>query len=271
MTWLIMIVYGFIAALGQILPVSAAAHDRFLSFMFNFEPNQPLMQLHIHFAVFATVLFVYRNKVGHIYQENKFQSSRRQSDEAALLDGKVVMFMLVPAALGLLISRLFGDPSGSLPSMVIMLVLSGTLLYIPHFLPSGNRNSSHMSPLEAIVYGLCAGISVIPGLSWIGSILSLGSLRGCSRTYLLDMALLLLLPLMLLQIVIDLIAVLLAGFAMLTWVYWLQCLAAGLAAFLATSLAIGAMRFLSVNRGFTMFAYFNWGLGIFGFVLYLMI
>ena len=244
MTWLIMIVYGFIAALGQILPVSAAAHDRFLSFMFNFEPNQPLMQLHIHFAVFATVLFVYRNKVGHIYQENKFQSSRRQSDEAALLDGKVVMFMLV---------------------------LSGTLLYIPHFLPSGNRNSSHMSPLEAIVYGLCAGISVIPGLSWIGSILSLGSLRGCSRTYLLDMALLLLLPLMLLQIVIDLIAVLLAGFAMLTWVYWLQCLAAGLAAFLATSLAIGAMRFLSVNRGFTMFAYFNWGLGIFGFVLYLMI
>jgi undecaprenyl pyrophosphate phosphatase UppP len=229
------------------------------------------MALHIHLAIFATVFFVYRHRVGHIYQQNKLRGSRRQFDTGAILDGKVVISMLVPASLGLLLSNWAPNLAGSFPRLIVLLTVSGILLYIPHFLPSGNRDSNHLSRLEAILFGFCAGLSVLPGLSWMGGILAVGSLRGCSRTYLLDMALLLVLPLMLLQILLDLLAVLAVGFAGLTWVYWLQCLAAGIAAFLGASVAIGALRFLSINRGYTGFAYYNWGLAIFSFILYLMI
>ena len=80
-----------------------------------------------------------------------------------------------------------------------------------------------------------------------------------------------LLPLLLVQILLDLIALMLSGLAALSLLYWLRCVLAGVAAFGGACLGIGCMRFLAVERGYTAFAYFNWGLGIFGFILYLMI
>ena len=271
MDWLITILYGFFSALGQILPVSAAAHDYFLRLMTRFDTNQPLLMLHIHLAILAAIFLVYRSRIAHTYREVKTRKNRRQSDNEAALDWEVVKSMLVPAALGLLLTGWAQNRFDGLPGVVLLLLVSGTVLYIPHFLPMGNRDSNHLSRLEAIWFGLCAGFSALPGLSRTGGILSAGALRGCSRSYLLDMAMLVLVPLMLLQILLDLFALLAGGLAVLTMAYWIKCLLAGLAAFGGAALGLGAMRFLSVNRGFTMFAYYNWGLGIFGFILYLMV
>ena len=276
MDWLVYIFYGFITGLGELLPVSAGAHDYFLHLMTRFEPDQPLLRLCIHLAALCALAVLCRHRIGHVWREMRLASQparlrRRQPDLVAVLDGRVVLTVLLPAALGLVLTKAVSSRFGSLPLTALLLLVTGTAIYVPHFLPGANRDSRHLSRLEALGFGLCAGLSAFPGVSRMGGLLSAGAIRGCSRSYMLDIAFLLLLPLLALMAALDLLALLSAGAAALTLVYVLQCLLAGVAAFGGASLAIAAMRFVSVNMGYTVFAYYNWGLGIFGFILYLMI
>ena len=276
MAWFVSILYGFLTGLGELLPVSAGAHDFFLQLMTSFDPQQPLLRLCIHLATFCALGIMCRHRAFHIYRELHIASQpsrrrKRQPDLVAVLDGKVLMTMLVPAAIGLLLTRWVQSRFDGLLMTVVLLLLSGTVIYVPHFLPGANRDSRHLSRLEAIWFGICAGLSAFPGVSRMGGVLSAGAKRGCSRSYMLDLVFLLLLPLLAAMVVMDLFAMLSVGLSAVTFVYLLQCILAGGAAFGGACLAIGAMRFLSVNMGYTLFAYYNWGLGIFGFILYLML
>ncbi len=276
MDWIICIFYGFLSGLGELLPVSAGAHDYFLQMIAGIDSQQPLLRFCIHLATLCALALMCRHRAFHIYREMHIasQSSRRrkrQPDLVAVLDGRVLITMLVPAGIGILMTRWVQAQYGSLLLTVVMLLLSGTAIYVPHYLPSANRDSRHLSRLEAIWFGICAGLAALPGLSRMGGVLSAGAIRGCSRSYMLDIAFLLLMPLLALMAVLDLLALLSAGVATVTFLYLLQCILAGAAAFGGACLATGAMRFVSVNMGYTLFAYYNWGLGIFGFILYLMI
>ena len=276
MDWLVYIFYGFITGLGELLPVSTGAHDYFLELMTRFDPQQPLLRLCIHAAALGALAVFSRHRVAHIYREMHIASQparrrKRQPDLVAVLDGRVLLTALLPAAIGLLLTTFIRKQGQSLPFVVLLLIASGAALYAPHFLPGANRDSRHLSRLEALFFGVCAGLSAFPGISRMGGVLSAGALSGCDRSYLLDIAYLLLIPLLAIMVVLDLLALLVSGFAAITLMYFFQCLLAGAAAFGGACLAVATMRFLSVNMGYTAFAYYNWGLGIFGFILYLMI
>lgn len=275
MDWLFSVFYGFISGLGLILPVSVEAHDYFLELMTNIETNRPWMQFGIHVAVLAALCLFQRHRLAHIYREMRLASvparrRKRQPDMIAVLDGRVVLTMLIPAGIGLLLTGFISNRSGNLPMVSLLLLISGVVIYCPHFLQIGNRDSRHLSRLEAIFYGIFAGLSAFPGVSRTGMILSAGALRGCGRTYLLDLTCLLLIPLLILMVIMDLFAVLVAGTA-ITLVQMLQYFLCAITAFGGASLAIASMRFLAVNRGYIVFSYYNWGMSILGFILYLMI
>lgn len=276
MDWLVYIFYGFITGLGQLLPVSTGAHDFFLEQMTHFDTTQPLMRLFIHVSSLLAVFVFCRYRAFHVYRELRIASQpprrrKRQPDLMAVLDGRVILIILIPAALGVLLTSVAASVCRSLPAVVVLLILSGLVIYVPHFLMTGNRDSRHASRAEASFLGLCAGLSAFPGISRMGMLLSIGAARGYSRSYLLDIAFLLMLPLLALLILLDLFALLAGGLAGLTLLCALKCLLSGVAAFGGASLAMASMRFLSVNMGYTAFAYYNWGLGIFDFLFYLMI
>ena len=275
MDWLVYIFYGFISGLGQILPVSAGAHDFFLELMTNFQVQQPLLQLSVHVASLLALSLFFRHRITHIYREMHLaslppRSRKRQPDIVAVLDGRVLLTMLIPAAIGLLLTRRVSGRMATLPLVSLFLLVSGVMLYFPHFLQGANRDSRHLSRLEAVSLGIGAGLSAIPGISRTGMVLSVGAVRGCDRRYTLDLAMLLMVPLLLLMVVMDLFAFGSASGAigLLQFVY---ALLAAAASFGGTCLAIASMRFLVVNRGYTAFSYYNWGLSIFGFIPYLVI
>lgn len=276
MDWLVYIFYGFISGLGQILPVSTGAHDYFLELMTRFDTAQPLMQLGIHLAALFALCIFCRYRCAHVYRELRIASQpsrrrKRQPDMTAVLDGKIVLTILVPSAFGILFTSAAEKSCNALPTICILLLISGTVIYVPHYLASGNLDSRHVTRAEAALFGICAGFSAYPGISRMGSLLSVGALRGCSRSYMLDIALLLLIPLMALLALMDLFALLGAGFAGITFVYFMKCFLCSAAAFGGACLAVASIRFLSVNKGYTAFTYYNWGLAVFGFILYLMI
>lgn len=273
--WLVYIFYGFISGLGQILPVSAGAHDYFLELMTNFHTDQPWLQLSVHLASLAALCLFFRHRIAHIYREMRIASMpagrrKRQPDIVAVLDGRVILTILIPAALGLLLTRLVTSRTDSLPLVSLFLLISGVMIYFPHFLQGANRDSRHLSRLEAVSLGIFAGLSAFPGISRTGMLLSAGSVRGCGRRYMLDIACLLMLPLLLLMVLMDLFALASAS-AAIGFVQALYYFLAAAASFGGTCFAIASMRFLAVNRGYTAFSYYNWGLAVFGFILYLMI
>ena len=276
MDWLLYIFYGFISGLGQLLPVSTGAHDYYVELLTRFETDQPLMKLCIHLAVLSAVFTFTRYRAMHVYREMRIQSTpkrlrKRQPDSLAVLDGQVVLTMLLPAVFCALVTNLAEKWWGSLTCVSGLLLLSGLLIFVPHYLLSGNRDSRHISRPEAAFLGLSAGLSALPGLSWMGGLLSVGAIRGFSRSYMLDMALLLLIPLLAVLSVLDVFALVFSGFAGVTFLVFVKCLLSAAASFAGASLAIASMRFLSVNMGYTAFTYYNWGLGVFGFILYLMV
>lgn len=273
MEWLVCIIYGFISGLGQVLPVSAGAHDYFLELMTNFSVQQPLLQFAVHAAALLALVLFFRHRIAHIYREMRLasqppRSRKRQPDLVAVLDGRVLLTMLIPAFFGLVLTRRITDRMSSLPLVSLFLLLSGAMLYFPHFLQGANRDSRHLSRMEAVVFGVGAGLSAIPGISRTGMVLASGAVRGCERRYTLDLTMLLLVPLLLLMTVMDLFALAGTGFRLLQLVY---AFLAAAASFGGTCLAVPAMRFLVVDRGYTIFSYYNWGLAVFGFILYLVI
>lgn len=276
MDWLVYIFYGFVSGLGELVPVSNVAHDYFLRLMTNVQLDQPLLQLCIHAASLGALVMLCWHRGFHVYREMRIAAQparrrKRQPDLMAVMDGRMVMTMFIPAVVGVLATGLVQKQFSSLPAVVLFLILSGILIYVPHYLPGANRDSRHLSRLEGICFGICAGFAALPGFSRLGGLLSVGGLRGCSRRYMLDIALLLMIPLLAVMVALDLFALLTGGIAAISFVYFMQCLFSAAAAFGGTCLAIAAMRFISVNMGYTIFAYYNWGLGIFGFILYLMI
>ena len=99
---------------------------------------------------------------------------------------------------------------------------------------------------------------------------SFGMMRGATKRYALDTALILSIPALAVLLLIDFFAIFTTS-AGLTFLAILSCITAGITSFLSAFAGIYMMRFLAVRAGFSGFAYYSWGLSLFSFILYLMI
>lgn len=273
---LLYLLYGLVDGFSRFVPISASAHQRLFSLLLKFDSNDPLLCFFAHAGALGAVLLLSWKRVSHLYQEMRLVSlpprrRNRPPDVDAVLDARLVMTAAIPALLGGLLSRLAGRLELGLVAMMLLLTVSGLAVYLPDYLPGGNRQARGMTPAEAAMLGLCAGISVIPGLSAMGLLLGLGLMRKCDRQYLLDIGLLVLGLMLGGMLVADLGAFALSGFAGLSAAHLLGCLLGAAAAFGGGMGAILTMRFLAVKTGFAAFAFYNWGLGMFLFILYLML
>jgi undecaprenyl-diphosphatase len=269
------ILYGFLAGLGELLPVSSTAHGYLIQLMSQFDTFAPALLLSVHFACFMAVCVYNRRRIGHIRRELKIASlpankRKRQPDMVAVLDAKVILTALIPLLIGVGLSSLAFRKLGTLPAISLLLLIGGVVLYIPQYLPGANKDSRSLSRKDAVMLGISGAVGVIPGISRIGTMISVGLMKGCDRGYILDIALLASLPVLLGLMIVDCVAIAMAP-AAIGLMMLLYCLLAAAAAFGGAWLAMVIMRFLSVKSNFYGFAYYNWGLALFSFLVYLMI
>lgn len=150
-------------------------------------------------------------------------------------------------------------------------MLNGLLLFVPRLLRSGNKDSRSVSPLDGVLLGLGAGLSVFPGISRVGAVISLAALRGAGCAFALQFSLLLSVPALAAAVVLDAAALAAAGVTGITVILAVRCLLCGTMALLGSWCAISMMRFLSVKAGFYGFAYYCWGAALFAFYLFMTI
>ena len=267
------LLYGIISGLSGILPVSSEAHQNMLLSLLGKEHMLPLCDFMIDIALLACVMFCTRDLLNHYIQERsiRMRVRKRRGKRVFLsnsLDFRIVTTAAVPMILVYMIGRRFSESLYAPLAMTATLVFNGLLLIIPDHIRQGNKEAKHMTGFDSIYFGFLSGLSCIPGISRIAAGTCAASTRGADKQKALTWVLLLSIPALAMAGVIDLFAVFSAGFSYSVSDI-IMCLSSAVAAFACGYGGILLLRFLSVNAGYSWFAYYSWGAAIFYFVLYL--
>ena len=273
MDWLKTILYGFIAGLTELLPVSSQAHRMLASLLLGVDGHVPLLRMLIRVACFAALLVCCGGEIRKIRRETRLAKvpARRRTrplDLKSVNTMRLLKVAGVPLVLGMLLYGKTDPMVQSLHLLVLFLGINGVLLFVPHLLKTGNKDSRMLSPFDGILIGLSGALGVIPGMSCMGAMLSTASMRGVDKGYALSFALLLQLPVMAVIFVFEAIA-LRTGVEMISLMVLLKYALTMAAAYLGCTAAVSVMRALAAKAGFSGFAYYCWGAALFTLILYL--
>ncbi len=269
------VIYGFLTGLTEILPVSARAHSTLMLKVLGADNVSNLSVLLIHIAIAAALYSSSQTQIVKMSRARRLsripkKRRKRPLDIQSLMDSRFLITMVLPVILMLLFYNKISGIHFSLLAIAALLFLNGVILYIPQFLPGSNKDARTLSRVEGLLMGLGGSLSVFPGLSGIGTAVSVGSVCGVDRSYAMYMSLMLHMAYMIGMIVFDVITLISGGFGTLTFQLILIYILSAATTFIGTMLAVRIMRMLSSGRGYHAFAYYCWGIALFAFILNLM-
>lgn len=175
----------------------------------------------------------------------------------------------IPLLIGYFLLRKLSDWRYMLPVVSALMAVNGLLLHIPAYLSKGNKDSRSMSGLDGLLFGLLSAFGFLPGISRIGTGISLASARGADAQQAFRWSLLLSVPGLALAFLAEAAGVFSADTVPLENGFLMKCVLIGVVSFVGSSLGIRAMKAASVRLGFECFSYYCWGAALFSFILYL--
>jgi undecaprenyl-diphosphatase len=274
LSWLQSLFLGLISGIAEVLPVSAQAHRLVLLKMFGIKSEPAVLRLMIHVSTAVALYFCSR---GHIirmmraFRTSQIPKKRRKRplDTEGLNDFNLLRTTLIPTILAFLIySRSSGLAEKSLIVSVLM-VINGIILYVPQYLPGSNKESGDMSRIDGLIVGLGAALGTLPGISSVGSAVSVAGVRGMDLKKALNLALLMNIPVNLGMAAFDLIGLLSGGAGSLSFGALGAGILAGIAAFAGVIIALRLIRKIVENVGYSVFGFYSWGAALLTFILFL--
>ena len=273
--WLESILFGLISGLADILPVSAQAHKLLMLKFFGASKEPGLLRLLIHVSILGALYYNCLPQIVKILRAKNLaripkRRRKRPLDIKSLMDFRLWTTMLVPVIVVYFFYEKISALHSSLSLMAIFLFLNGVILYVPQFLPGSNKDSRSLSRVEGLLMGLGGAASVLPGISGVGTAVSVASVCGVERSYGLNMVLLMNMAVTAVLIIFDVLAIVAGGIGVFSFGSLLCCILSAAAAFLGTTVAIRVMRALAAENGYAPFAYYCWGVALFTFLLNLL-
>lgn len=275
LNWLHSLLYGFISGIADALPVSAEAHQVLLLKFSGANGNMNLMNFLIHLSVFGALYYSSQTSLIRMRRARALarvpkKKRKRPLDTRSLMDWSLLKTMLLPAILGVYLYQYARDLQQKLFWVAFFLFVNGVILYVPQYLPSSNKDSRTLSRVEALLMGLGGTASVLPGISAVGTAISIGSVCGVEREFCLSMALMMNMAMTAGMAIYDVLAMIAGGMGALSFGILLRYLLSAGAAFGGTMLGIRLMRYLSKEHGYSVFGIYCWGMALFTFILNLM-
>lgn len=269
------LIYGIVAGLTDVLPVSEGAHSILLLKVLGAESISGLPVLLIHIGILAALYVSSQTQLVKMSRARRLamipkKRRKRPLDLRSLMDSRFLFTMMLPVILVLLFYGRLQQVRFSLLAVAGLLFFNGIILYIPQFLPSSNKDARSLSRVEGLLMGLGGSLSALPGLSGVGASVSVGSICGVDRSYALNMTLMMNMAYITGLIVYDVLGLFTAGLGVLSFQLVILYLLTAAAAFLSSTLAIRLMRSVISGMGYSLFAYYCWGIALFAFILNLM-
>lgn len=275
LTWYESILYGLISGLTDILPVSAQAHEMLLLKFFGTGNAPGLLRLLIHLGILGALYYYCMPHITKMLRAKSLsripkRRRKRPLDTKSLMDLSLWKTMGIPVILGFLLYNKTAFMWERLSLMAILLFVNGMVLYIPQFLPGSNKDSRSLSRVEGLLMGLGGAASILPGISAMGTGLSVGSVCGVDRKYCLNMVMLMNMVVMAALAVTDVLSIASNGIGSFSFGILISYILAAVFGFLGAALGIRFMRRLAADKGYAIFAYYCWGIALFTFILNLM-
>ena len=274
LNWLQSVLFGLISGLTDILPVSAQAHKAVLLKLMGLSGEPIILRFMIHLATFAGLYYCCQNHIMRISRQLRLaripkKRRKRPLDTRTLMDFKLLRMMILPVALGFIAYEKTSVWNHSLNWIALFALINAVIMYLPVLLPSGNKDSRSLSPVEGLLIGIGGATAIVPGISSIGATTTSLLLRGADRTFALNMALLLQMAVTAGMIIMDIFTMSSFGVGYVSFGAIVCCIMAAAAAFAGVFLGIKVLRTLAVNIGFNVFAFYSFGLALFSFILFL--
>lgn len=268
------ILYGVISGLSEFLPVSSLGHQEILKIFFGASSPEPLRDMMIHIAFLAAVLVgcsTYIDKLRQEYSHSNRAKRRRSAgrdrrSQYDLMLLKNTTFLMIVAMAFL---RIVFPTVLSLNWLAFTFLVSGIIIFIPEYLPHGNKDSRKMSGFDSFLLAVSGALCAIPGFSRVGCALSSCVSRGADKIKSYNWILVLTVPSVFMFLIFDIVTVFQVGFGVISFAHFLGYIVSGIFAFISSMAGIYFMRFMLVRSGFSSFAFYNWGAALLIFLLHL--
>ncbi len=266
------LLYGFVAAITEFLPISSAAHQSIMYRFFGISSSDPLLEMFVSLVCIACIFvscrgFLERYKrEQHLYARN-VRMRGKKIEFKALLEMRFVKSAVFPMVIILFFIPAFKRFTFNLPVLSLIVFINGLIVYIPERMLQGNKDARKMTRLDSLIIGLCGALSVFPGISRTAGILSASTARGASRANAVNWMLYLSIPALAVIFIINIFTLIAGNFVLSAGFFGYIFCAIG--ACLGGLLGIMSIRFLSARTGYSGFAYYCWGFALFTFIIYL--
>ena len=266
------LIYGLLGGLFEFLPVSPQVHQQVLIKVAGLDAPGYGLSFAVHLGALAAVVLSYFAKLSKFSRERKIAAQpmrrrKRQPDVTCLMEWRLLRIAAVPVIISCLLATWLGRYMSRLWLLAIFAALNGALILLPQYLSRANKDARSLSPLDAVLTGLGNFLSILPGVSKVGMVTSVASMRGADRKFGLDFAYLLLIPALAALSLGDIGMMIFSGSA--SGVPFFTGVLACIASFGAGFASIRMMRFLVLKDSLEGFACYNWGLAMLTFIIYL--
>ncbi len=272
--WIESIIYGFIAGLSEILPISSHAHQSILQSLLGLTDGLAYLRLSVTAGSLVAFLFSLWPLYSRIRREYRIsKSKRRKRSKAAnmqyVFDWNVITVACIPLLLGGFLYKTVSGWQDKVPVVSLLLAVNGLLLHLPQYFAKGNKDSRTMSRLDGMLLGTGSALGYFPGLSRIAAGLSVSSIRGADGQQALKWSLLLSAPALAVMLLLDAYAIAVSDIAAPDSLFLIKCLIVAATSCVGTSTGIGMMKKLLTRGTHENFSYYCWGAALFSFILYL--
>jgi len=274
MDFIASVIYGTVSGLTEIFPVSSQANQMVMRHLFGVSQKEPIRDLLVHIAILAAIILACRGMFAKISREQALAyRMRRNPIQARSLKGVYDMRLVRTAApimlIGMFANLFFKDFYDNRPLFALMLVINGILTLVPTYLHQGNRDARTMTTFDGMLVGLAAAFSAVPGISRNGAIMFITLIREADKQNGVTWALILSVPAMAILVLLDFIAMFTVGIGAITFATVGSYLLSMLFAFFGAYLGVLLIRRLISRADYSAFAYYDFGLALLSFVLYL--
>lgn len=267
--------FAFISGFSELIFVSSAAHQLLYRTVTGCDLNDSPLLLGIHLGCLVGLLVHCQKRLKQLRYENRRDRSAkhrrgRRLDGTSWMDIRILNTAVIPLLFGFFFyqsaAKWIDDPVW----MALVLTINGAIIFLPRLLSSGNKNGHSLSRMDCFLMGIGGALGAVPGFSRLGCMYSLGLACGVQKSYALDISTLLSIPAVAVMICFDLYGCA-VGSAGITGLQLLGAFVAALASFGGTYLGIRFIRYVCGRATTIGSTYYNWGLAMFLFFIYLFV
>ena len=270
------LILGLLSGFAEVLPVSAQAHRMIFLKLFGVEGEPVFLRLMIHLATVFSLHFCCRNHIVRMMRAQRLalipkRRRKRPLDTQALMDFNFLKTTLIPIVLVFVFYSRIRTLTTGLLFTAIFLAVNGIILYIPQYLPGSNKESGAMTRIDGLLMGLGGAASTVPGISCVGSVLSIGAIRGMDSKNVVNLALIMNIPVNLGFVIYDILDIFSGAMSGFSLSVLLGSILAAAAVFAGVLFGVRILNKILDRLGFSVFGLYSWGAALLTFMIYLIV